>query len=132
MSSERLTKRHQALATELPTERVCVFSYGEAEHDIVEIIAAQGVRQRRRGQRVGKAAHSLAVLGATYLVGRKRYMVGPSVTELGVGDFALPVHRRRTAMSCHSRARLASGWLAGLYREGGEPSGSLRKVSDHT
>ena len=32
---------------------------------------------------------------------------------------------------CHSRARLASGWLAGLYREGVEPSGSLRKVSDH-
>src|SRR6266576_883472 len=30
---------------------------------------------------------------------------------------------------CHSRARLASGWLAGLYREGVEPSGSLRKVS---
>jgi hypothetical protein len=30
-----------------------------------------------------------------------------------------------------SRARLASGWLAGLYREGVEPSGSLRKVSDH-
>jgi hypothetical protein len=24
---------------------------------------------------------------------------------------------------CHSRARLASGWLAGLYREGVEPSG---------
>ena len=32
---------------------------------------------------------------------------------------------------CHSRARLASGWLAGLYREGVEPSGSLRKVSDY-
>ena len=29
-----------------------------------------------------------------------------------------------------SRARLASGWLAGLYREGVEPSGLLRKVSD--
>jgi hypothetical protein len=28
---------------------------------------------------------------------------------------------------CHSRARLASGWLAGLYREGVEPSGSLRR-----
>jgi hypothetical protein len=32
---------------------------------------------------------------------------------------------------CHSRARLAFGWLAGLYREGVEPSGSLRKVSAH-
>ena len=32
---------------------------------------------------------------------------------------------------CHSRARLASGWLAGLYREGVTPSGSLRKVSGH-
>src|SRR5215831_18867613 len=31
----------------------------------------------------------------------------------------------------HSRARLASGWLAGLYREGVETSGSLRKVSGH-
>ena len=31
---------------------------------------------------------------------------------------------------CHSRARLASGWLAGLCREGVEPSGSRRKVSD--
>src|SRR5882724_2728748 len=29
-------------------------------------------------------------------------------------------------------AKLASGWLAGLYREGVEPSGSLQKVSDHT
>ena len=28
-------------------------------------------------------------------------------------------------------ARLASGWLAHLYREGVEPSGSLQKVSDH-
>src|SRR6516225_400148 len=27
-------------------------------------------------------------------------------------------------------ARLASGWLARLYREGVEPSGSLQKVSD--
>jgi hypothetical protein len=35
-------------------------------------------------------------------------------------------------VSCrHSRARLASGWLARLYREGVEPSGPLRKVSDH-
>src|SRR5260221_6093414 len=30
-----------------------------------------------------------------------------------------------------TRARLASGWLARLYREGVEPSGSLQKVSDH-
>ena len=29
------------------------------------------------------------------------------------------------------RARLASGWLASLYREGVAPSGSLRQVSDH-
>ena len=28
-------------------------------------------------------------------------------------------------------AKLASGWLAGLYREGVEPSGSRRKVSDY-
>src|ERR1700693_568715 len=28
-------------------------------------------------------------------------------------------------------ARLASGWLARLYREGGQPSGPLPKVSDH-
>ena len=28
-------------------------------------------------------------------------------------------------------ARLASGWLARLYREGVEPSGSLQKVSGH-
>jgi hypothetical protein len=28
-------------------------------------------------------------------------------------------------------ARLASGWLARLYREGVEPSGSQRRVSDH-
>jgi hypothetical protein len=27
-------------------------------------------------------------------------------------------------------AKLASGWLAGLYREGVKPSGSRRKVSD--
>jgi hypothetical protein len=29
-------------------------------------------------------------------------------------------------------ARLASGWLACLYREGVEPSGSLQKVSDRS
>ena len=29
-------------------------------------------------------------------------------------------------------AKLASGWLASLYREGVEPSGSLQKVSDHS
>jgi len=28
-------------------------------------------------------------------------------------------------------AKLASGWLARLYREGVEPSGLLQKVSDH-
>src|SRR5260370_21817654 len=28
-------------------------------------------------------------------------------------------------------ARLASGWLSRLYRQGVEPSGSLQKVSDH-
>src|SRR3984893_32974 len=33
------------------------------------------------------------------------------------------------ASCCHSRARLASGWLACLCREGVEPSGPLRKVS---
>jgi hypothetical protein len=30
-----------------------------------------------------------------------------------------------------THAKLASGWLARLCREGVEPSGSLRKVSDH-
>jgi hypothetical protein len=39
---------------------------------------------------------------------------------------ALPTLR---ASCCHSRARLASGRLAGLCREGVEPSGPLRKVS---
>jgi hypothetical protein len=29
-------------------------------------------------------------------------------------------------------AKLASGWLARLCREGVEPSGSLQKVSDHS
>jgi len=29
-------------------------------------------------------------------------------------------------------AKLASGWLARLYREGVEPSGSQQKVSDHS
>jgi hypothetical protein len=31
-----------------------------------------------------------------------------------------------------TRAKLASGWLARLYREGVKPSGSLQKVSDHS
>ena len=31
-----------------------------------------------------------------------------------------------------THAKLASGWLARLYREGVEPSGSQQKVSDHT
>src|SRR5262249_8861161 len=30
-----------------------------------------------------------------------------------------------------THAKLASGWLARLYREGVEPFGSLQKVSDH-
>src|SRR5262249_8307646 len=35
----------------------------------------------------------------------------------------------RFALPLLSRARLASGWLTGLYREGVEPSGSRWKVS---
>jgi hypothetical protein len=31
-----------------------------------------------------------------------------------------------------TRAKLASGWLARLYREGVEPSGSQQKVSDRS
>ena len=31
-----------------------------------------------------------------------------------------------------THAKLASGWLARLYREGVKPSGSLQKVSDHS
>jgi hypothetical protein len=31
-----------------------------------------------------------------------------------------------------THARLASGWLARLYREGVDPSGSHQKVSDHS
>src|ERR1700674_1730247 len=37
---------------------------------------------------------------------------------------------RFTSGVATAHARLASGWLAGLYREGVEPSGSLRKVSE--
>src|SRR5262249_22749443 len=48
---------------------------------------------------------------------------------------------RTSALTCCLRfktgvattpARLASGWLARLYREGVEPSGSLQKVSDRS
>jgi hypothetical protein len=57
----------------------------------------------------------------------------------GFGDANFGAHSRSFSTCsptlrvsrCHSRARLASGWLAGLYREGVEPSGSLRKVSDY-
>src|ERR1700730_18125647 len=38
---------------------------------------------------------------------------------------------RFTSGVATTHARLASGWLARLYREGVEPSGSLQKVSDH-
>jgi hypothetical protein len=31
-----------------------------------------------------------------------------------------------------THAKLPSGWLARLYREGVEPSGSQQKVSDHS
>jgi hypothetical protein len=34
-------------------------------------------------------------------------------------------------LCCQAQARLASGWLAHLFRAGVEPAGSLRKVSDH-
>ena len=37
---------------------------------------------------------------------------------------------RFTSDVATTHAKLASGWLAGLYREGVEPSGSLQKVSD--
>src|SRR3989442_3786636 len=53
-----------------------------------------------------------------------------SLASLTVSSM-LPPHfpRRRLQRSVH--AKLASGWLARLYREGVEPSGSLQKVSDH-
>ena len=35
-------------------------------------------------------------------------------------------------LCCQAQARLASGWLAHLFRAGVEPAGSLRKVSDHS
>ena len=38
---------------------------------------------------------------------------------------------RFTSDVATTHAKLASGWLARLYREGVEPSGSLQKVSDH-
>jgi len=38
-------------------------------------------------------------------------------------------YRTLHAWRCRTRARLASGRLASLYREGVEPSGPLRKVS---
>ena len=45
------------------------------------------------------------------------------------GASAPAVYASRTVLP-PPHARLASGWLAGLCREGVEPSGSLRKVSD--
>ena len=38
---------------------------------------------------------------------------------------------RFTSGVATTHAKLASGWLARLCREGVEPSGSLQKVSDH-
>jgi hypothetical protein len=38
---------------------------------------------------------------------------------------------RFTSGVATTHAKLASGWLASLYREEVEPSGSLQKVSDH-
>src|ERR1700726_4932317 len=38
---------------------------------------------------------------------------------------------RFTSGVATTHAKLASGWLARLYREGVEPSGPLQKVSDH-
>src|SRR5215469_8066814 len=60
-------------------------------------------------------------------------------TTKASNDMHFGAHSRSFGTCCptlrvsryHSRARLASGWLAGLYREGVEPSGSLRKVSGH-
>src|SRR6516164_5597559 len=60
-------------------------------------------------------------------------------TTKASNDVHFGAHSRSLGTCCptlrvshyHSRARLASGWLAGLYREGVEPSGSLRKVSGH-
>ena len=42
------------------------------------------------------------------------------------------VPRRSILCLATTPARLASGWLARLYREGVEPSGSLQKVSDRS
>jgi hypothetical protein len=39
---------------------------------------------------------------------------------------------RFTSGVATTHAKLASGWLARLYREGVEPSGPLQKVSDHS
>src|SRR5262249_35276871 len=47
------------------------------------------------------------------------------------GGFGTCCLRFKTGVAT-TPARLASGWLARLYREGVEPSGSLQKVSDRS
>jgi hypothetical protein len=72
----------QPLATETHRERVRVLRLVEAVHHVVAVIAAQGVRERRRRQGGGTAKCHLSVRKAPHLFDRKRYVMGPVVLEI--------------------------------------------------
>ena len=67
-------------------------------------------------------------LGISVLQDAKRRTSG-RITFAGVDQHLLLTRFKSDVATTH--AKLASGWLARLYREGVEPSGSLQKVSDH-
>src|SRR5262249_33599471 len=55
----------------------------------------------------------------------------PTARASAVDEFRGSITRLWHLLPITTHAKLASGWLARLYREGVEPSGSLQKVSGH-
>ena len=82
---------------------------------------------------------AVALTNGTYGPTRQCHLRDPVLTELPVKWPDLSWLLRGFSTCClrfkngvaTTPAKLASGWLARLYREGVEPSGSLQKVSDH-
>src|SRR6266699_6867460 len=98
MLSSRLLNFGKALPSKSITERLRVLRLGKTEHHVVAVIAAQGVRQRCRRQRLRSAMQDFAVLGPLQPVSRESHMMRPPTLKVGPSDFALTVgHLRCTA-----------------------------------
>ena len=91
--------------------------YGGRHHLVMvgDIIPLRWATSSRFGGRLGQESAGFSVL---------------TISGLSRGFSTCCLRFKNGVATTH--AKLASGWLARLYREGVEPSRSLQKVSDHT